>query len=61
MDYSIQRIVDENNHFMDKSSGPVPISVEHIIGALIVLGVGHSLATLAFIIEYLRNRLTMNK
>uniref|UniRef100_A0A336MLL3 CSON003528 protein n=1 Tax=Culicoides sonorensis TaxID=179676 RepID=A0A336MLL3_CULSO len=51
MDYSIQRIVDENNRFMDKNNGPVPISVDHIIGALIALGVGYVVSILAFILE----------
>lgn len=56
MDYSIQRIVNENDRFMDQNSEPVPISVQHIIGALIVLGVGHLLSLVVFVVEILRHR-----
>lgn len=56
MDYSIQRIVDENNRYMDQNSEPVPISVEHIMGAIILLGVGHLLSLVVFGIEIMRHR-----
>lgn len=56
MDYSIQRIVDENNRYLDQNSEPVPISVEHIIGALIILGVGHLLSLVVLVIEIAKHR-----
>lgn len=56
MDYSLQRFVDENNRYMDQNSEPVPISVQHIMGALIILGVGHLLSLVVFIIENIKHR-----
>lgn len=60
MDYDIQRNLEENGR--PKQSGePKRLSVEHILGALLLLLFGNVFATISFFIEMFTNWFNKNQ
>jgi hypothetical protein len=53
---NVSFVFNENYHFMD-SDGPSKLSLANMEGAFIVLSIGNIVATLAFVVEKLVNRL----
>lgn len=50
MDYKIQRNIDENGNPPD-GDDPVRLSIEHILGELIILSLGYFGAFVCFLVE----------
>lgn len=50
MNYQIQKNFDENKK-ASESDEPVRLSIEHILGQLIILGFGYIAATICFLAE----------
>lgn len=52
MDYNIQRNLEENGK-TPEGGDPIKLSIEHILGALLLLLFGNAFATISFSVEIL--------
>jgi hypothetical protein len=52
----VSSVVDENYHFTD-SDGPLKLSLDNMKGAFFVMSIGNFVATLAFVVEKVVNKL----
>lgn len=52
MDYNIQQTLEENEKSR-QGGAPIKLTVEHILGALFILLIGNSIATIFFLLEML--------
>lgn len=60
MNYDIQRNLEENGK-PPQAGVPIKLSVEHILGALLLLLFGNVLAIISFSVELLANYVNKNK